>query len=256
MSSLILLVEKRDGRIKDRGCAAISKQRRQPGYKKEDAALPIVSNEGVTTTCAIKAHKKLNVACIDIPGAYLHALTDEEVTMLLKGPLAELMVMVDPKIYRKHDTHSSKGGALLYVKMNKAPYAYGLLKSALLFYKKLVTDLETYGFKVNPYDPWMANTIINCKQMTVNWHVYDSRVSHEGVFKITKFATYLSGVYGTQLTVHRGKVHKYLGMDLNHSKEGKVKVAMIKYLDKATKEFPEEIGPPAILPPAKYLFLV
>ena len=50
-------------------------------------------------TSAIEAHEERDVAVIDLPGAYLHAMSDEEVLMLLKGPLAELMVKVDPSIY-------------------------------------------------------------------------------------------------------------------------------------------------------------
>ena len=48
--------------------------------------------------------------------------------------------------------------------------------------------------------------------------------------EITKFAIYLSNIYGENLTVHRGKVHDYLGVDFNYSNKGKVKVSMIKYL--------------------------
>jgi len=43
--------------------------------------------------------------------------------------------------------------------MNKA--LYGLLQSASLFYKKLRKDLERYGFVINPYDPCVANAMIN-----------------------------------------------------------------------------------------------
>ena len=50
---------------------------------------------------------------------------------------------------------------ILYVKMRKA--MYGLLRSELLFYKKLVKDLEDNGFKLNPYDPCNANKIMNEK---------------------------------------------------------------------------------------------
>ena len=90
-------------------------------------------------TAAIEAHEGRHVKCFDIPGVYLHKLFDEEVLMLLKGPLAELMVMVDPKLYQKYVTYNTKGMPLMYVKLNKA--LYGLLKSALLFYKKLVADI-------------------------------------------------------------------------------------------------------------------
>ena len=124
--------------------------------------------------------------------------------MLLRCPLAELMVMVETKLYRKFVTYGSKGVALLYVKMNKT--LYGLLKSALLFYEKLVEYLEAYGFRVNPNDPCVANNMINGNKITVTWHVDDLKVSHHDVFKMTKFVTYLSVIYSKKLTLHRGKV--------------------------------------------------
>jgi len=57
LNSLMFLVEKRDGRVKARGVADGSKQRRRPGYKKEDAASPTVSNKGVMITAALKHMK-------------------------------------------------------------------------------------------------------------------------------------------------------------------------------------------------------
>ena len=85
--------------------------------------------------------------------------------MLLKGKLAELMVQIDPNIYQKYIITSSKGGPMLYVRLSKA--LHGLLQSALLFYRKLCSELEDHGFTVNPYDPCVANKMINGKQMTV-----------------------------------------------------------------------------------------
>ena len=46
LASLIFLLKYRDGRLKARSCADRSKQRRIPGYKKEDSAFPNVSNGG------------------------------------------------------------------------------------------------------------------------------------------------------------------------------------------------------------------
>jgi len=43
---------------------------------------------------------------------------------------------------------------------------YGLLESAMLFYKKLVKDLQHYGFELNPYDPCVANKTVEGKWMT------------------------------------------------------------------------------------------
>ena len=58
---------------------------------------------------AIEAHEKMNVTTLDIPGAYLYTDMDEEVVMLLRGRLAELMVEVDPKLYRKYVITNTKG---------------------------------------------------------------------------------------------------------------------------------------------------
>ena len=55
---------------------------------------------------------------------------------------------------------------------------YGLLVSAMLFHKKLIKDLQGYGFKLNPYDPCVANKMVNGDQLTVSWHVDDLKSSH------------------------------------------------------------------------------
>ena len=148
--------------------------------------------------------------------------------MCLKGNLSELMVMVKPTLYRKYLTHEKKVTAMLYVTMNKA--LYGLLARALVLYKKLVTDLKAYEFKVNPYDPCVSNMDINGSQMTVCWHVDDLKVSHKDPFEVTKFSTYLDGIYGDKITVTRGPLHEYLGMDLYFSEKGNAKISMIKYI--------------------------
>jgi hypothetical protein len=44
---------------------------------------------------------------------------------------------------------------------NARPTRDRLLESAMLFYKKLVKDLTAYGFEINPYDPYVANKIVN-----------------------------------------------------------------------------------------------
>ncbi|EJK53338.1 hypothetical protein THAOC_27248 [Thalassiosira oceanica] len=52
------------------------------------------------------------------------------------------------KLYGKYIVLGKNGEPLLYVKLQKA--LYGLLQSALMFYKKLVEDLTANGFKLNP----------------------------------------------------------------------------------------------------------
>ena len=92
--------------------------------------------------------------------------------------------------------------------------------------------------------------------MTVTWHVDNLKVSHEYPAEITKFANYLAAIYGEALTVHRGKIHDYLGMDLDYTTKGKVGVSMIKYVDKILEGFLEELGSTAATPASEHLFQV
>ena len=148
---------------------------------------------------------------------------------------------------------SRKGKPLLYVKIQKA--LYGLLCRALLFYRKLVKDIQAYGFQINPHDPCVNNDTTNDKQMTVVWHIYDLNVSHVDSFEINEFAGYTSSIY-VGLTVHRGKVHDYLGIELDYIKQGTVKLFMIKYLDSVLQEFPENFGVTSATLAAEHLFKV
>ena len=55
--------------------------------------------------------------------------------------------------------------------------------SSLLNYKKSRKDIESIGFKVNPYDPCVANRTVNGKQHTATctWHI-DNLISKAKVF--------------------------------------------------------------------------
>jgi hypothetical protein len=167
LSLLMNIVEKHDGRIRACACADGSKQQCKPGYKKEDGASPTVATNNIMITAAIDAHKQRKVATIDILGAFLNAYNDKKTIMLLKGRLTKLMVQADPQLYCKYVIYDKKNQALLYVELIKA--LYSLLKSALLFYKKFVINLQNYKspFIINPYNPCVANATVDKTQMTV-----------------------------------------------------------------------------------------
>jgi len=226
LSAMLFLTQKRCGKVKARKVAVGSKQRTFEGYNKADGSSPTVSTDGLIITSAIDGHENRDVMCLDIPGAFLNADNDEFVLMVLRGKLVEMMVKVDPVIYRKHVITDAKGQPLLYVKLNKA--LYGLLKAALLFYKQLVGHLKTMGFTLNPYDPCVANRTVNGEQQTVCWHVDDLKVSHVDPKVNTQFAEDIVAIYGDKVTVKRGPIHNYLGMDFDFSIDKSVKISMIK----------------------------
>ena len=134
---------------------------------------------------------------------------------------------------------------------------YGTLKAALLFYKKWRKDLESIGFEVNPYDPCVANKIIDGKQFTVVWHVDDLKISHEDHKEIDKFVKWLQDMYEDdvgKVKVTRGKIHDFLGMTLDFTTPGKVKINMIEYVKKMVEDFPEQDDTTATTPAANHLF--
>jgi hypothetical protein len=76
------------------------------------------------------------------------------------------------------------GKKVLYLELLKA--LYGCVQSALLWYNLLTGTLEGMGFKLNTYDPCVANSIIHGKQCTIAWFVDDNKISHVDCGAVTK----------------------------------------------------------------------
>ncbi len=141
----------------------------------------------------IDAKENREVVTINIPGAFLHADNEDYVIMKMVGTLAELMVKTKPKMYRQYVV-LEKGRSVLYLRLQKA--LYGMMKSALLFYRKLVLELKKMGFEINPYDPCIANKMVNGTQMSIRWHVDDLMMSHVSRDKIMKIVQEKKNIYG------------------------------------------------------------
>jgi hypothetical protein len=74
-------------------------------------------------------------------------------------------------------------------------------------------------------------------------------------FELTKFSCYLARIHGTKLSMHTGKRHNYLGMDMEFKDDGMLEVSMIAYLKDVIKQYPDEItGKAAATPAAEHLF--
>jgi hypothetical protein len=132
----------------------------------------------------------------------------------------------------------------------------GLLRSALLFYKNFVANLESIGFKLNPYDPCVANKKVNGTQMMVCWHVDDLKVSQVDPKENTTFRGWLSETYGVMVVAHQGAVHDYLGKIFDFSVKGKVMINMIENIKNIIADFPEEIVAIRMSLAADHLFTV
>ena len=89
---------------------------------------------------------------------------------------------------------------------------------------KIRNILENNGFVINPYDPCVSKQLVNGESITVVFHVNYIKVSHNDTFKVTKFYQYLLTIYCNKIKVRRVMIHDYLGMGLNYSETGLVKI--------------------------------
>jgi hypothetical protein len=101
LSSLLFLKEKRTGDIKGRACINGALQRTY--IPKEDAALPTVLTESTFVTVTVAASEKRKVRYYDVPSAFVNTEIDEDVIMVLKGDLADMMVQIAPEIPEIHN---------------------------------------------------------------------------------------------------------------------------------------------------------
>ena len=96
LSSLLFLKEKRTGKIKGRAC--INGAPQQAHIPKEEVASPTATMESTFITASIAAHEHRKVRCYDIPSAFINTDVDEDVLMVLKGDLANMMVQIAPQV--------------------------------------------------------------------------------------------------------------------------------------------------------------
>ncbi len=178
MESLLFLTEKKDGTIKGRACANGSIQREY--VSRDDAASPTAATESIFITGIIDAKEERDVMTADIPNAFVQTEIDnksfgQRVIMKIRGALVDILLEINPSVYEPYVIYEGKS-KVIYMLMNMA--LYGMIFSSLLYYKKFRRDIESIGFKVNQYDPCVANKTVDGKQHTITWHVDDIKSSH------------------------------------------------------------------------------
>jgi hypothetical protein len=211
---------------------------------KEDVSSPTATMESILLTCVIDAKEERDTAVVDIPNAFIQTNVktgpdEERIIMKIQGVLVDMLVEMDPQLYGPHVVYEN-GKKTLYVQVLKA--IYGMLQSALLFYKKLRKDLESIGFKFNPYDACVANKMVRGSQLTVTFHVDDLKASHKDPKVIDDLIQFIDWKYGDKeigmVKASRGKVHDYLAMKLDYNEKGKVKIDMTDYVEGMIEDFP------------------
>jgi hypothetical protein len=214
---------------------------------REDAASPTAALESIMITGVIEAKEERDVMTCDIQNTFIQALLpkknpgEDRVVMKITGVLIDMLVDINPELYGPAVVLENRK-KVLYVEVLKA--IYGMLKAALLWYKTFRKDLEDIGFNFNPDDPCVANRKVQGLQQTILFHVDDLKSSHKSKAVNDRFEIWLNSKYGKhgKVTATRGKVHDYLGMELDYRKRGELIINMTKYVDNMINEFPLKRG--------------
>ena len=202
----------------------------------------------------IDALENRDVAVLDVPGAFMQADIDELVHVRFTGEMVRMLLQIDEQMYSEYVV-TERGEQVMYMELLKA--LYGTLRAARLFWQKLSKQLiDVWGFVPNKYDDCVVNKMINGSQMTVVWHVDDLKVSHVDDREVSKFIHQMEEAFGkeTPLSVSRGKKHEYLGMSLDFSHKGEVRINMEHYIDMMLHDAPKDMDGISTTPAAAHLF--
>lgn len=249
LRAITLIKEKRCGTIKGRTVANGKDQRDY--INREESTSPTVSTEALFLSIAIDAMEKRDVATADVEGDFLKADMTDVVIMFYEGDMVDHMVAANPERYEKYVCITPNGKKRLYVQLLKA--LYGCIKSGLLWYNLFVSTLLEMGFVINPYEPCVANKMVNGKQCTICWYVDDLKVSHVDASVVSDIIEEIDRRYG-KMVVKRGPKHTYVGMDIEYTGCGDAKITMQDYITECVAEFGEDCTGRARTPAAEYLF--
>ena len=109
------------------------------------------------------------------------------------------------------------------------------------------------GFTLNPYDPCVANMMIEGAQCTIAWFVDDNKISHVSEAVVSRVIEQIEAQFG-KMTVTRGRKHVFLGMEIDFLGDGRLSIGMQEYVKDAIAEFQENVSRPAVTPANKNIF--
>ncbi len=153
----------------------------------------------------------------------------------IRGHMVDILVKIAPEVYQSYVTTDKLGNKVLLVECLNM--LYGTMVASLLYYRKFTKSLLSQGYECYPYDPCVWNKVINGKQITICFHVDDCKISHDSSKVVDNTVELLRENYESisedgsgKMKVHQGKVHDYLGMTIDFSKKGQVRITMLKYV--------------------------
>ena len=84
-------------------------------------------------------------------------------------------------------------------------------------------------YQRNEYDWCVMNKNYNDKQCTIIWHIDDLKMSHVDPDIVSSILADIDSEYGNiaKMTIMRGKIHKYLRMNIDYSSSDKLMFSVV-----------------------------
>ena len=190
-------------------------------------------------TSVIDAKEGREVAVIDIPNAFVQTEMEGE-RVIMKMHAGNWQNYLSRLHWKCTKIMSSLREVRLSCTWSCGRHCMGCCSRHYCSTKNYAADLEKVGFVVNPYDPCVANKVVDGSQMTVVWHVDDLKISHVKKKCVDDFIDWAKSMYEDKVgkvKASRGKQHDYLGMEMDFSQPGSVKVKMERYVREMVATF-------------------
>jgi len=94
----------------------------------------------------------------------------------------------------------------------------------------------------------VSNRVVNGKKCTITWYVNDLKISHVEYFVVDDVIKAIES-YFRNTAVTRGLTHKYAGIEIEFTGDGKVTLFQKKDLLKCIETFGEDITTSVASPP-------
>ena len=188
---------------------------------------------------------QLEVATVDVPGAYLRALPPEGVrqAMRINKTLSAMFIQLVPEWEQYLD---AKG--CLVVLLKKA--LYGCVFSARQWYLMVVEQLTALGYTENPYD----KCVFTKGTTTIFVHVDDFFITCKGSGTMDEVLAALETKF-PGINIHRGRIVNYLGMTFDFTDVNGVKITAKQFITELLRDN-EDIQGTAVTPALAELFTI
>ena len=208
----------------------VANGKQQERSELEDTSSPTVKLVSVMIMLAVAAHLGMKGSTHDVGTAYLNAdMSGEEVHMMLDRVMTELLTQIKPEYTKFVD---DKGQ--ICMKLDKA--LYGCIQSARLWYERLKSSLLEWGYVTHEQDPCVFTKQADSGLVTLLVHVDDILCLSKDASEHSKFADQLKDEFKDTKS-DLSDVQSYLGMTLDFSQPGKIKVSMEGYIETLLSDY-------------------